>query len=360
MRLAAWFCSHARARASILFRSRSRASTQFRSHVRARASALALSGCLGVALAGLLAPEALAQAEQGDEFSLDEEPTGGDAPAQPAAEEPALLGDEQAIQEEQQPAETYRKSTDPYEDPGESYFFAGAAWRYVRMPSFMLEWFLEAAPSVGSVGSFLGEVGWRKGGFQVTGQVGWMKWDFAGPFQMAKDPEQDTEWLDAKFNFLMFTAAITWSTSFTDWFALEYGLEGGFAFLFGDMIRSEAYKQNGSWRECPAWAPQDGFFNPLWPADMPPSPEQELYCDVPQSEGGVIPPTNDADEIGAHYNVKAEKGIANGGIPRAVPVLGPRLSLRFKPIHQLVIRVDVPLPLAPFGFVGGIAAHYGF
>jgi hypothetical protein len=326
------------------------------------AARLAFSWCL-VAVACSLAPNALAQTQQGEDFSLDEEPTAPTAPAAPAAppaEEPALLGDEQAVQEEQQPAESFRKSTDPYEDPNKSYFFAGAAWRYVRLPSFVLEWFLDAAPSIGTAGSFLGEVGWRKGGFQVTGQVGWMKWDFEGPFQLGGDPEQDTEWLNAKFDFLMFTAAVTWSTSFTDWFALEYGLEGGFAVLFGDMIRNEAYKQNGDWHKCDTWAPQSGLDNPLWPAGVTPTPEQEYYCDVPQFEGGVVPPTNDADERGAHYNVKAERGIANGGIPHAVPVLGPRLSLRFKPIHQLVIRVDVPLPLMPFGFVGGVAAQFGF
>jgi hypothetical protein len=322
------------------------------------AARLAFGWCLVVALPCLLAPVALAQTKQGDEFSLDEEPTGSAAPA--PAEEPARLGDEQALQEEQQPTETYRSALDPHEDPDKSYFFAGAAWRYIRMPSFALEWFLDAAPSIGSAGSFLGEFGYRKNGFQVTGQVGWMKWDFQGPFQMAGDPEIDTEWLNAKFDFLMFTAAVTWSTSFADWFALEYGLEGGFAFVFGDMIRNEAYKQNGEWHKCDTWAPQFGFNNPLWPAGVTPTPEEQRYCDVPLPEGGMIPPTNDAGSDGAHYNVKANKGIANGGIPHAVPVLGPRLSLRFKPIHQLVIRVDVPLPLFPFGFVGGVAAQFGF
>jgi hypothetical protein len=43
-----------------------------------------------------------------------------------------------------------------------------------------------------------------------------------------------------------------------------------------------------------------------------------------------------------------------------VPILGPRVSLRFKPIHQLVLRVDVPLPLLPYGFVGGVSAQFGF
>jgi hypothetical protein len=36
------------------------------------------------------------------------------------------------------------------------------------------------------------------------------------------------------------------------------------------------------------------------------------------------------------------------------------VALRFKPIHQLVLRVDVPLPLFPYGFVGGLSAQFGF
>jgi len=129
------------------------------------------------------------------------------------------------------------------------------------------------------------------------------------------------------------------------------------------MKRNEAYKTGGNWNKCPTWAPQPGLDNPTWPNDMrPPTGEQQQYCDppIPDVAGGPVPATNESDEIGAHYNVKAKHGIANKGIPHAVPVIGPRLSLRFKPIHQLVIRVDVPLPLAPFGFVGGVAAHFGF
>ena len=82
-----------------------------------------------------------------------------------------------------------------------------------------------------------------------------------------------------------------------------------------------------------------------------------VFCDPPINGATV---SNSADEDGAHYNVKANKGIANKGVPHAVPVLGPRVSLRFKPIHQVVLRVDLPLPLLPYGFVGGVAAQFGF
>lgn len=291
-----------------------------------------------------------------DSFSLDEE---GDAPAKPApsaaetaeAGEPERLDDEQAIAEEEAPEEKFRESTDPYEDPKKSYFFAGAAWRYVILPKFVLNWFLDEAPRITSTGSFFGEFGYRKNGFQVVAQVGWMKWNFAGPFRKAGDPVEDTEWVNGKFNFLQGTATVTWSTSFTDWFAIEYGVEGGIAGVVGDLTRSEAYhKSNGDWAACPTFAA-----DPSWPANVERGLDSAVFCEPP-----TTPPTDAANETGAHYNVKTPKGIANEGIPRVVPILGPRVALRFKPIHQLVLRVDVPLPLFPYGFVGGLSAQFGF
>lgn len=329
--------------------------------VRDRARVFPLSVALALLVCSV-APTVRAQDKQDDAFSLDENESTTAAPAPAptpaetaaAADEPKLLGDEQAEQEEAGSDDKFRESTDPYEDPKKSYLFAGAVWRYVLMPSFVLEWFLDSAPSLATEGSFFGEFGWRKDGFQVTAQVGWMKWNFKGPFQLNGDPIQDTEWIKANFNFLQATATVTWSTAFTDWFSLEYGVEAGFAILFGDMVRSEAYhKANGKWAPCPTYAA-----NPLWPQNVSRlGTDAAVFCDPPI--GGAVG-SNSADMDGAHYNVKANKGIANSGVPHAVPVLGPRVSLRFKPIHQLVLRVDVPLPLLPYGFVGGVAAQFGF
>jgi hypothetical protein len=293
-----------------------------------------------------------------DGFSLDDEGEGAAKPAPTAAEaaaagegEQQLLSDEQAIAEEEAPDEKFRESTDPYEDPKKSYFFLGASWRYVMLPKFVLQWFLDEAPAITATGSFFGEFGYRKDGFQVIAQVGWMKWNFAGPFRAAGDPVEDTEWIDGKFNFLQGTAAVTWSTSFTDWFAIEYGVEGGFAGVVGDLTRSEAYHNDkGGWTACPTYAADPG-----WPPGVDRGMDSTTFCETPMN-----PPTDSASETGAHYNVKAPKGIANKGVPRAVPILGPRVALRFKPIHQLVLRVDIPLPLFPYGFVGGIAAQFGF
>lgn len=326
-------------------------------------------------LLALLAQSSLvaAQDDEQDSFSLDDSeesetpkkkvPAAKKVRPAPGPERETLLGDEQALEEERAPEERFRETTDPYEDPKKRYIFLGGGWRFSRVPAWMLGAYgVEEGPAVGTPASFNGELAFRKNGFQVTAALGFSKLSFKGPFQLKNDVIQDTEWLDAKFKFLNLTTAITWSTSFADWFALEYGLEVGIGFLFGDLTRSEAVKQNGKWSECPAWASQAPrgsiLFNPEFPS---PTPAEKLYCDPPDGPSSRPPPvSNAADEDGAHYGVTANKGLFNGGVPRAVPILGPRLSLRFKPIHQFVIRVDVPLPSIPFGIVGGVAVQYGF
>ncbi len=327
-------------------------STRAAHHVRLL---LLASWCVAMPL--LTAGKALAQ--DSESFSLDESAEGSDKQAaQPASagEQPELLSDEQAIEEEQAPDELYRKSTDPWEDPKKNYFFVGGAWRFVRLPAWTSEWFLESAPSVGTAGSFFGEFGYRNDGFQVTGSIGYLGWNFKGPFQLSGDQEVDTEWLDGDFKFLMGSATFTWSTAFTDWFALEYGLEVGLAALFGELVRTEGYRDtNGKWGRCPGWA--GGPDLPQSEVAANPDKQYAQFCDRPvASNGAFLSPeqrTNSADENGAHYGVKATQ------VPPVVPILGPRLSLRFKPIAQLVLRVDIPLPVAPFGFMGGLAASYG-
>jgi hypothetical protein len=320
------------------------------------ASARLWSLLLATSLLTVSAAEA--QKKQDDEFSLDED-TQADAlektPSQDAPtgdeedQEQALITDEQALEEERAPDEQYRKSTDPHEDKDKNYFFEGANWRYLRMPSRALEWGLDRAPGIGSAGSFFGEFAYRHNGFQVAADIGWVKFHLKGPFTLAGDPDTDTEYLNGPFNLLVATATFTWSTTFTDWMSLDYGIETGPVFVFGDLTRSEAYPtQNGGWKACPYALYNDGHGSPA-------------YCAEPLPDAnGNIPPTNEADEDGEHYGVKAKHGIFNKGVPNMLWAIGPRISLRFKPIKQVVLRVDVPLPVFPFGFMGGLTALFGF
>ena len=322
-------------------------------------------------LTAALTVTAQARAQDSEEFSLDETAEGESKEASVAEskkpakgpEREALLGDEQALEEERAPQEQFRETTDPHEDPLGRYLFFGAGWRFSRVPTWMLgAYHVEEGPAVGSPAFFNLELAFRKNGFQVTPTVGFAKLNLKGPFQLKGDPVEDTEWLEANFKFLNLTVALTWSTSFTDWFALEYGLEAGIGLLFGDLTRSEAYRdRNGKWAACKAWASQSSsgiLFNPDFPN---PTREQRTFCDPPLGPSDEPPPdTNPSDEDGAQYGVKAKRGLFHGGVPNVIPILGPRLSLRFKPVHQIVLRIDVPLPQVPFGFQGGVAAQYGF
>ncbi|MDB4977780.1 MAG: hypothetical protein JWN48_6121 [Myxococcaceae bacterium] len=291
-----------------------------------------------------------------------------DSAQQGAAEEPReqeRLDDEQALQEERTPREEYRETTSPYEDPDKTYLFVGGAYRFARIPSWLLGAYgVEQGPGVGMPVSFSGELAWRRRGSQIVGALNYTKLNFHGPFQLKGDPIEDTEWMQAKFKLLNLTVAFTRSTSFTDWFQLEYGVEAGLGFLFGDLVRSEAYKRaDGTWGKCQAWASQVSnpndkiLFNPAFPN---PTPEQRHYCDVPVGDPKLPPPASNSSTMkGAQYGVTARHGLFHGGVPHVIPILGPRVSLRFKPIHQVVLRVDLPLPVIPFGFMGGISAQYG-
>ena len=283
------------------------------------------------------------------------------------AEEEPLLSDEQALQEERTPQERFRRSSDPHEAADASYFFLGGSYRFAALPPFLLRAYgVRAERAVRTGKAAVVELGYRRRGFQVLANAGFLRVDLDGAFRLRGDPSEDTEWLEARFKSLLLTAAFTWSTSFTDWLQLEYGVEAGAAVLFGDLTRSEAVRRaDGKWERCSAWAsvspdPADMLgHNPLSPS---PTPEQVRYCERPRGADPTAPPpdTDQADEEGAHYGVKAKRGLRNGGVPRVIPVLGPRLSLRFKPARQLVLRVDVPLPVFPFGFMGGVSAQYGF
>lgn len=296
-----------------------------------------------------------------------------DAVPEPSEVQPApgptddqRLDDAQALQEERFEKERFRDTTDPYEDPAKRYAFLGVRWSFMALtPSLLKAYTVKEGPTVSNPKTFAAELAFRRKGFQVTAALGFMHLTAHGPFQLKSDPIEDTEWLDVNFRLLNLTTAITWSTAFADWFSLEYGLEAGLGFLFGDMIRTEAYKNaDGSWGKCPAWASQTTNSNDLlhFNPDFPnPTAAQRRFCQIPDGPANQIPPaSNTAGMDGEQYNQKAERGLFNGGVPHVIPIVGPRLSLRFKPIHQLVLRVDVPLPIIPFGVMGGVAAQYGF
>ena len=68
---------------------------------------------------------------------------------------------------------------------------------------------------------------------------------------------------------------------------------------------------------------------------------------------GNAPLTNEDGEEGAHYGVIARQWFDGGSVPNLWFRLAPQISLRIKPIHQLVIRADVGFDIFSGIYVGG-------
>lgn len=248
------------------------------------------------------------------------------------------LGDQQAQMETQQGAAATpaRDSTDPYEDPHTGYWFLGAFYRHIIVPTFMQRLFVDGGATASNPAFGL-ELTHRKGNFDITMSLWWASFSFEAPYKGSGDPQTDFEIVDGNPSVVFASAAFLWSTPFNDMFALEYGLDVGLGVVLGHVTRNEAYPTPGSGI--------DGYTRCRDVGDP-----DAVYCDGPRAPRD--------GESGGHYNIRARSWIDGGSVPNVVPWLGiPHIALRFKPIHQLMMRVDAGFGL---GFWFGFAANYGF
>ena len=247
------------------------------------------------------------------------------------------LGDQQAQMEGQTAAtQPARESTDPYEDEHTGYWFAGAFYRQIIVPTFMQRLFVEGGATASNPAFGL-EATHRKGNFDITMSLWWAGFSFDAPYRASGDPDTDMELVNGNTSAIFASAAFMWSTPFNDMFALEYGLDVGLGVVLGHVTRTEAYPStapgnNGGYLRC------NGVGDP-----------DASYCDGPSVGDGMT---------GGQYRVTARKWTEGGSVPNIVPWLGiPHIALRFKPIHQLMMRLDVGFGL---GFWFGGAINYGF
>lgn len=287
-------------------------------------------------------------------------PIAPSAAASASEDDPQLLGDEQALYEEEVGTEEQYSGAHPHEEEGKSYFFLGAFYRHQFVPSGLLELFLDAAPSE-NMPQFGGEFIRRRDGMDVIASVYYADYRFSGPFLAKDDPPQDVEWIDSDMWAVMGSVTLLWGSHFSDWFAIQYGLGVGVGWLFGDMVRTEAYPSNSGHSRCvaptgPGLPGSAQSSDPNDPAAFSGGLGEtvEQYCAPPSS----FPTDADGDD-GEHYGVTARTWFDSGSRPNLWFRFAPQLSLRFKPMHQLVIRVDGGFDLFSGIFVGAAAA-FGF
>ncbi|MBX3272782.1 MAG: hypothetical protein KF729_21145 [Sandaracinaceae bacterium] len=307
---------------------------------------LALVGVVGASTAAAQSLEDEQGAMDGEGASGTGDPSGGsDIDAEQAAmaqeqEAPARLGDEQAEIADEEQREVFRDTTDPRELEDTDYFFLGAFSRAIIVPSFMQQLFVD-----GGIDGFNPAVGltfnWRRNNFNVIANVWWNNAQGDGFFRASGDPRTSTEHVQVNLGVIFVNAEFLWAFPVTDWFAFEVGFDLGVGFIYGELVRHEAYETPGvgDWRRCngPGDPATGGYCEPAVPSGQP------CYA-----------------ASGGHYNCVEPNWFTEGGdTPFIFPwVSFPHLALRFKPIHQLQIRVDGGWGIYNFFFGGSVS--YGF
>jgi hypothetical protein len=299
---------------------------------------------LGLGTFGLGAASATAQTLEEDQEAaggLGEPDSGGAAPADYSDEEEeappsSRLGDEQA-EVEDEPTVPVVDPLDPRELPDTDYFFLGAMYRQVIIPGFIQQLFVNGGidginPGVGLTFNY------RRNNFNVIANVWWNNAAADGYFRASGDPPSDMEYIKVDLFAVFIQAEFLWSFPVTDWFAIELGFDLGFGFVGGDLRRTEATESSpgaGDWSACSG-------------------PGAGIYCEAPAA------PDPCYNNPGGHYNCREPNWFTEGGdTPFIMPWIAlPHLAVRFKPIHQLQIRLDGGYGLYNFFFGGNVS--YGF
>ena len=246
------------------------------------------------------------------------------------------LGDEQAPVEDEATVPVV-DPLDPRELPDTDYFFLGAMYRQVIIPGFIQSLFVNGGidginPGVGL--SF----NYRRNNFNVIANVWWNNAAADGYFRALGDPPGDMEYIKVDLFVVFVQAEFLWSFPITDWFAFELGFDLGVGFIGGQLTRTEATESSPGAED---WRPCDG-------------PGDGIHCEAPAA------PDPCYNNSGGHYNCVEPNWFTDGGdTPFIFPwVALPHLAVRFKPIHQLQIRLDGGYGLYNFFFGGNVS--YGF
>lgn len=286
-----------------------------------------LAGTVGVLGALSLAPPSWAQDKEETSEAADDAES-GESEASDAADEPARSTDEktskQDVEEDAAAVADAEKGGSPVEDPGRTYYFVGARYRYIIVPSFMVKLFADGGKTVG-VHSFGPEFAIRKDAFEYNFGLWYAAYSMdPTPFKAKDDGPDAWELVESKLKILYVTADFLWSHEITPEFGLNYGMGAGIGFVFGALHRRQAYQDaGGRFLACP----YEGF---------------AAWCG------------RDND----HYGDYEEPSWAGGGSkPILFPWLALQTGLRYKPHRNFAARFDAGFGLS--GFFFGVGADYG-
>jgi hypothetical protein len=216
----------------------------------------------------------------------------------------------------------------PLELPNKTYYFVGMRYRGLLMPKFMMNLFGDGGTSVYS--NALGpEFTVRRNNFEYVLSAWWADYSMSPtPFKASTDSEQAWEIVTSKLNALYLTSDFNWSSQINPVFGLNFGLGAGFGFVWGDLIRVQAYREEGTRRLLPCNREND---------------PNSFYC-------------NPADNN--HFNNYKEPSWTGGGSkPIVFPWFALQTGLRIKPHKNFMMRVDAGWAIT--GPFFGVSGNYG-
>jgi hypothetical protein len=214
----------------------------------------------------------------------------------------------------------------PVELKPKTYYFVGLRYRGMLVPKFMMNLFGDGGTSVYANG--LGpEFTVRKDSFEYVLSAWWAGYSMPRtPFKASGDPVTSYEVVKTSLNVLYLTSDFNWTTQIHPVFGLNFGVGAGVGFVWGDLIRDQAYPNgSGGYSKCTA-----------------PGIPDASYCG------------ND----NKHYNNYQEPSWASGGSkPNVFPWLALQTGMRIKPHRHFMMRID--LGWAITGPFFGVSGNYG-
>ncbi len=237
-----------------------------------------------------------------------------------------------------------REKTSPVEHTGETYRFVGARYRVILIPSFIMGMFGEGGDTV-FVHNFGPEFTIRKDAFEYSFALTYAPYSMgSGPnsddqvaFKDPNDPEEAWEVVTSELKVLYLTADFIWSAPISQQVSFTYGGGAGIGFVFGNLYRTQAYKEDGVYKPC------DGIGSPPTTVAGTTIP----YC--------AYDPEHGDDQ---HFDGYTEPSWANGGSkPIIFPWIAIQTGIRWKPHRNFVGRFEVGVGLGQFFL--GLGADYG-
>jgi hypothetical protein len=296
--------------------------------MRSRSPRRLLKWLAGLVPCAVLATSSLAFAQDEEEAAAEatEEPSETSEDATETSAE-ASTEAEAPREEISSPPDSKNRGSGIWEDPKQTYYFAGLRYRLQVMPKFVQNWFAEGGETL-TVHTPGLEFGIRQDGFEynIFGMLGMYNMTNV-PFKGNTDVELAWETITANYKVLFLGSDFMWSTpELTQGLSVIYGAGIGLGLVFGDMQRTQAYPDgNGSYAPCA------GQFNP-----------RGDYC----------------DNINDHYNGYVEPSWADGGSsPIVFPWIAGQVGLRYKAHKNFVARLEGGYAISSF-FVG-LGADYG-